>query len=329
MNENSIPRMVNAIGILFLVLFGTLVLFDTLPVKLLQPDWIFNLAVILGNYVSIPLVGITLIHLGGFLDPDGLARTQLRAARLSAILALIFLLIQPMLAFAVWRNFQTLSSFNKEQVALINKKSIEITQAIQTSESFDELRMRMLSLQGPQIPEQARNVSLPTLKKQLVDLIKAARDSAPGRLTTPTSSAYVDFYKRLARTSIISLLSIIGFTILAWNPIRNQNVVLSYLASIGLFGITPKSILEQSASFLNERKIRQQQKGNANEIRRSAMLHQRQIRKAEAQMRRREMAEQKQADRARRERERLMELERKMDRKRELEEELERQRRGE
>ncbi|MFN9644369.1 MAG: hypothetical protein ACK6BG_04440 [Cyanobacteriota bacterium] len=328
MNQNSIPRMVNAIGILLLVLFGSLVLFDTLPVRLLQPDWIFNLSIVLGNYVSIPLVGITLVHLGGYLDPDDLGRVQLRVARLSAILALLFLLIQPMMAFAVWRNFQTLTSFNKEQVALINKKSVEITQAIQTSDSFDELRMRMLRLQGPQIPEQARYVSLPTLKKQLVDLIKAARDSAPGRLTTPTSSAYVDFYKRLARTTFINLLSMIGFTLLAWNPRRNQNVVFSYLASLGLFGITPKSIFERFVSFLNEREIRQQEKGNASEIRRSAMLHQRQIRKAESLMRRRELAEQRQAERARREREKILELERRMERKRDLQEEKERQRRG-
>jgi hypothetical protein len=326
-NQNSLPKLLNSLGMLLLALYGVLVLFDTLPIKLLQPDWIFNLAVVLGNYVSIPLVGMVLVQLAAYLSPDHLAKVQVRVARLSAILALIFLLLQPMLGFAVWRNFRTLSIFNKEQVELINRKSKEITQAINKAGSFSELQTKMIMLQGPVVPEQARSMDLPVLKKQLVDVIKAARDSAPGRLTTPTSAAYIDFYKRLARTSVVCLLALLGFGLLSWNQVSSQNILLSYLTSIGLFGITPNSIYTGFTSFYKNYQIKRTEDANVKSMRHSAAMHQRQIRKAEAELKRQQIADRKQAERSRMERERMLEVERKMERKRQLEEE--RQRRGE
>jgi hypothetical protein len=326
-NQNSLPKLLHSLGIILLALYGVLVLFDSLPIKLLQPDWIFNLAVVLGNYVTIPLVGMALVQLAAYLSPDYFAKSQVRIARFSAVLALIFLLIQPMLGFAVWRNIRTLALFNKEQVALINRKSKEITQAINNATSFSELQTKMIMLQGPVVPEQARGMDIAVLKKQLVDVIKAARDSAPARLTTPTSAAYIDFYKRLARTSIICLLALLGFTLLSWNQVTSKNIVLSYLASIGVFGITPNSLYTGFTSFWNNYQIKRVEKANMSSMRKSAAQHQRQIRKAESEHRRQQIAERKQAERSRMEREKMLEIERKMERKRQLEEE--RQRRGE
>ena len=310
---------------MLLLFFGAVVLFDVLPPKLLQPDWILNFAVTLSNTLSIPIVGIILINLANYVAPKEHVKLQLRVARLAALLALLFLLIQPMLAFAVWKNARDLTSYNKEQINSIQVKGTQLTEAISKSATFEELRDRMARLQGPQIPDQARAIALPALKKQLLQAVRAAQAAFPTRLNTPTSEGYKEIYKRIARTSVLSLIGSIGFGLLAWNPITDKNILLLYLQSIGLFGITPASLYKSCSTFLANYQMKHKQDTKIKDNRKSALHHQRQIRKAESQQmreqRRRQIADQKQAEKMRRERERLQDLERKMERKQELERE--------
>lgn len=316
-------------GLVLLLFFGAVVLFDVLPPKLLQPDWILNFAATLSNTLSIPIVGIILINLANYISPKEHVKLQLRVARLAALLALLFVLIQPMLAFAVWKNARDLTSYNKEQINNIQVKGTQLTEAIRNSATFEQLRDSMARLQGPQIPEQARSIALPALKRQLLQSVRAAQASFPTRLNTPTSEGYREVYKRIARTSVLSLLGSIGFGLLAWNPITEKNILLTYLQSIGLFGITPASLYKSCSAFLANYQMKRRQDTKIKDNRKSALHHQRQIRKAESQQmreqQRRQSADQKQAEKMRRERERLEELERKMERKQELERERDRQ----
>lgn len=310
------------------MLFGVVVLFDVLPPKILQPDWILTFANTFSNTLSIPFVGIVLINLAGYVAPQENGKLQLRVARFSALLALLFLLIQPMLGFAIWKNIRDLGAYNKEQIQLIQAKGAQLNSAIQKASTFEELQTSMARLQGPAIPDQARSIPLPTLKKQLVDSVRNAQASFPGRLNTPTSQSYRDIYKRIARTSAMSLLGMIGFGLLAWNPNTDRNILLVYLQSIGLFGITPESLYKSARNLLENYQIKRRQEGKIKDNRKSALHHQRQIRKAETQqireMKRRQLSEQKQAEKMRLERERILELERKMERKQELERERDR-----
>ncbi len=317
-------------GLLLLVLSGTVLLFDASPPKILQPDWILNFSVTLSNIASIPLVGIILVNIATYLAPQIHGKLQLRVARLSALLALLFLLVQPLLVFAVWKNIRDLTAFNKEQVTIIQAKGAEITRGIQNSATFEDLQSSMARLQGPPIPEQARAIPLPSLKKQLLESVRAAQAAFPSRLNTPTSQGYRDIYKRVVRTSVVCMLGTIGFGVLAWNAITNKNILLLYFQSIGLFGITPVSIYKSVSSFLADYQNKRKQEAKVKDNRRSALHHQRQIRKAESKQlrehRKRQLAEQKHAEKMRLERERLEELERKLERKQQLEQERERNR---
>jgi hypothetical protein len=325
LNPNSFSRVLARSGLVLIALFGAIVLFDVLPPKLLQPDWILNFAVTLSNTLSIPIVGILLVNLANYVAPKEHIKLQLRIARLAALLALLFLFVQPMLAFAVWKNARDLTSYNKEQISSIQAKGAQLTQAIQNSTTFEQLQAGMTRLQGPPIPDQARGIALPVLKKQLLDSIRAAQKAFPSRLNTPTSEGYREIYKRIARTSVLSLLGTIGFGLLAWDPITDKNILFLYLQSLGLFGITPASIYKSCSTFLANYQLKRKHEAKIKDNRKSALHHQRQIRKAESQQmraqKRKQLADQKQAEKMRRERERLLELERKMERKQELERE--------
>jgi hypothetical protein len=325
LTPSSLSRLLARIGLILLVIFGVIVVFDVSPPKLLQPDWILNFAVTLSNTVSIPMVGIVFVTLSNHFSPQLNGKLALRVGRFSALLALLFLLIQPMLAFAVWKNFRDLAIYNKEQINLIRDRGGQLIQAIRNATTFEELQLNMTKLQGPAIPDPARALGLPELKKQLLQSVKAAQDAYGARLATPTSESYKEIYKKIARTSVISLLSSLGFALLAWNPMTEKNIVLLYLQSIGLFGITPASIYKSFQTFLENYNNRRKQDAKMKENKQSSIVHQRQIRKAEMQQirdqKRRQASAQKQAEKARRERERLLELERKLERKQQLERE--------
>ncbi len=328
LNSTTFSRLLARSGVILIILFAGVVLFDVFPPKLLQPDWLLNFGVTLSNTLSIPLVGIVLVHIASFIDLQACNKLTLRVARFSALLALLFLLVQPMLAFALWKNFRDLNVYNREQMNIIATKGQDLTQAIQNSVTFEELQTKMSRLQGPNIPDQARSLPLPELKKQLLFSIKSAQEAFSSRLATPTSEAYKEIYKRLARTSFLTLIGSVGFALLARNPTTEKNILLLYLKSIGLFGITPSTVSHSIKSFLENQKERQLRQGVVKDQRKSALNYQRQLRKAESQQlreqKRRQDEEKKHTEKRRQEREKLLELERKMARKQELEEERER-----
>jgi hypothetical protein len=324
LNSTSFSRLLARSGLVLLILFGVVVAFDTSPPKLLQPDWLLNFGVTLSNTVSIPLVAIVLVHIASFIDLEACNKLYVRVARLSALLALLFLFVQPLLAFALWKNFRDLKIYNKEQSNVIQEKGIELTRAIERSMTFQDLQINMARLQGPSIPDQARAVPLAELKKQLLYSIQTAQKSFASRLPSPTSNAYKEIYKRLARTSLISVLGTIGFTLLARNPNTEKNIILLYLKSVGLFGLTPASIYKSYRTFLENQSEMKEMKASMMEKKKSSLNYQRQLRKAEAQQQREQKRrmdeERKMAEKRRREREQLLELERKRARQQELEE---------
>lgn len=330
MNQNHLSRLLANLALVLLAIYTAAVLFDVLPPKLLQPDWILNATFAATSFVTVPLLAVAFVHLAGYMSPGTLPKLQLRIARLSALLALLFLLFQPMLVYAIWRNAADLAAYNKEQIIQGQAKGNELIKAIETAASFRELQVSMAKLQGPQIPDQASSIPFPALRKQLLEAIKSAQSAIPTNLKKPTSPEYLQVYRRIARTSVISLMASFGFALMAWNPVSESNILIVYLKSVGLFGITPVSLYKGFTGLLINYQNRWKQEGKIKQNRKSALQHQRQIRKAETrqirEMKRRQIADQKHAERMRLERERVLELERKLERKQELERERERNR---
>jgi hypothetical protein len=281
----SLSRLFARSGILLLVLYTAVVAFDVLPPKLLQPDWLLNFAATLSNYVSIPLVGLALIHLAAYLRAPALGQFQLRFSRLAALLALLFLLIQPMLVFAVIKNRADLIENNSKQIKFIKAKGAQLRKSIKESVTFEELQVGMAKLQGPAIPEQARFMPLPELKKQLMASVNDAETIFPTRLLQPDSEAYKQVYKGLARTSVVGFLGFIGFSLMAWNPVTDKNMIFSYFGSIGFFGFKPANLKQRLLTYLEERKARADMKA----AKKVALQHEQRMAKQQAQ----QMREQK------------------------------------
>jgi hypothetical protein len=277
LNQNHLSRLLANLALVLLAIYTAAVLFDVLPPKLLQPDWILNATFAATSFVTVPLLAVAFVHLAGYMSPGTLPKLQLRIARLSALLALLFLLFQPMLVYAIWRNAADLAAYNKEQIIQGQAKGNELIKAIETAASFRELQVSMAKLQGPQIPDQASSIPFPALRKQLLEAIKSAQSAIPTNLKKPTSPEYLQVYRRIARTSVISLMASFGFALMAWNPVSESNILIVYLKSVGLFGITPVSLYKGFTGLLINYQNRWKQEGKIKQNRKSALQHQRQI----------------------------------------------------
>jgi hypothetical protein len=198
------------------------------------------------------------------------------------LMALLFLLAQPLLAFAVWKNAVDVTRSNRDQIAAINAKAKQLSKAVQSANSFEELQASMTRLQGPPIPEQTRSMGLPQLKKEALNLINTMARAFPSRLQQPGSPAYLDVYKRVARASVVAFFAMIGFAIVAYNPIADKNIIFSYLGSIGVFGFKPANLRRSIMAYLEQRKAMVDVKA----AKKLALQHEQRMLKQEAQQQR-------------------------------------------
>ena len=299
--ESQIGQLLSRTGHLLLILFAALVAFDSVPVRLLQPDWILAFSATTSNTVAIPLLGLGLVQLAGHLAPTTQLKTQRRAALLAGLLALVFLLIQPLLIVASYKAGVNLSISNRRQAAAIEERGNTLVDAVKTATTFGQVQSRMAALQGPPILDESSTIPLPTLKQELLKSINSSQAILIARSKESTSQVLPQIYRQVARSAILCLIGSLGFSLLAWDPVRNRNLVFSYLGSIGIGGLTPASL----AKRLGEATI-----GLRNSLRRTANenLKRRNARKLE-QERKRQQENQKR-DAKRREQERRKRLER-------------------
>lgn len=247
MPDSHVGQLLSRLGQLLVVLFAVSVVFDTYPVRLLQPDWILAFTATASNFVTIPLLGLGLVHLAGHIAPTTQLKPQRRAARLATLLALLFLLIQPLLAVATYKSGVNLSINNRQQAAAIKARGDSLVNAVNTATTFGQVQSRMAALQGPPILDESSSVPLPILKKEILKSVSSSQAILLDRLQQAQSAALPQIYKQIARSSLLALIGTLGFALLSWDPLRKKNLVLTYLGSIGIGGLTPASIAKRLA----------------------------------------------------------------------------------
>ena len=283
MEAKQLAKILSRLGLVFLALFAVLVAVDSLPLKLLEPDWMLNTAATLVNLVTIPLVGVVLIHLSAYFSASTHLDLQRRVARLAALLSLLFFLILPMLGLAVVSNARNLEASNKRTLQAVFKKGSDLRQAVQSASSFSELKIQMQRLNGPQIGADAQSIPLPELKKQLLQILGRAEAAVPVQMIKANSPTLLPVYKRVVRTGLLSLVGAIGFGLLAWDPVKQQNILLDYLKSFKLFGASPGSLRGSMVKTLNDYREQRKMFADVAGVRDSSVRREREIRKLKAQ----------------------------------------------
>jgi hypothetical protein len=120
---------------------------------------------------------------------------------------------------------------------------------------------------------------LPELKKQLITSIHEAEAIFPTRLLQPDSEAYKQVYKGLARTSVLGFLGFIGFSLMAWNPVTDKNMIFSSFGSIRFAGFKAANLKRNVLIYLEERKA----KASVKSAKKAALQHEQRMARRQAQ----------------------------------------------
>jgi hypothetical protein len=201
-------RLILAASYALIAFFVLVNCFDGFPVRLLDPAWIIATASSLSNSVSIPIAGVGLAHVAAALAPLNTTIEQRRRliSRLSALAALGFLLMLPLLGFATWRGIYNVSS------------------------SPQDLQKKMVGLKGPQISDRDLERPLAELKQRQKQIIELTLQNSINQIPRPTSENFIPLYRQALRSALLSLVGSIAFAALAWNPIKEQSLLSSLFA---------------------------------------------------------------------------------------------------
>lgn len=231
-DPNRLAQILMRLARALFAIFAICVVVDSLPIRLIAPEWHFIFAGTLVNFVTIPLVAHALVHLAYYLAPTPRIEKYLtqvgRAAQLAAV---GFLLLVPLLAFSSFENANQILEANARQRQFTQRSVAMISKAIQDSSSARDLQLRMVALRGPRIDNDALQIPLPVLKKQVQDAVIQGAARIESQLRNPLSPEYLPLYKQYLRTALLAIASAFGFATLAWWPSK-----VSVTLSGSLFG---------------------------------------------------------------------------------------------
>jgi hypothetical protein len=210
---SSSARGLSLSGLVLFGLYGSIVLGSLFPMQLMLPAWQLKVGATLINASPFPLIGLGLMHLAADLNPDDKLLTNRHnfVARLAVAVSLGFLLLVPLMSVAaVMQQRQRVAS----QVTLTRRAESNLqalTQVVSSSQSTDELRDRLIALNGPVIDEANAVKPLATLKAEVNDLLqKAAAQVARKSQQLPTIKPW-SLLPELLRNAFACLVLAIGF----------------------------------------------------------------------------------------------------------------------
>ena len=234
MDSNKLASLLLNLAYALFAVFLVIIVVEAVPLRVFDPDWILTLSATLVNAVTIPLVGLGLVHLAVHIASE--SRFQLiqrRLSRLASWAAVGFFLLLPLLALLVFLNGQKIERSNAVQKDQIEQKAKQIRKAVVGAQTPKELQSAMVALQGPRIDSADLNQPLPQIKQQILAVIDQARSSFLAQQKGPYAKESLPVLKQVLRIALLSLVSGFGFAALAWNPKTNKSLLTTWLEVLG------------------------------------------------------------------------------------------------
>ncbi|MEI6029984.1 MAG: HpsJ family protein [Synechococcaceae cyanobacterium ELA739] len=237
MNSDKLASSLLNLAYALFAVFLVVIVVDSFPIRLLDPDWILTVSATLVNVVTIPLVGLGLVHLAVHIASE--SRYQLiqrRLSRLASWAAVGFFLILPLLALLTFLNGLKIEKTNALQKDQIELKAKQIRKAVVDAQTPKELQSAMVALQGPRIESADFNQPLPQIKQQILAVVNQAKASFLLQQKGPYDKQYLPVFKQVLRIALLSLVSGFGFAALAWNPKTDRTLLGAWIEAFGALG---------------------------------------------------------------------------------------------
>jgi hypothetical protein len=217
-SRTGFARQLNRAGHGMLALFMVTLIIAALPPRLLAPAWQIQLSGTLVNNGTIALLGLILIALASYLNPDQAAIKQRLGLlrRLATIAVAGYLLLIPLQGLAVWRGIRESSQRLAAQRTGLEKRLDVIAKVVNESQSVAEIQERLRRLPGaPQIPADQLAEPLPQLRERFAAGLERSRAQLRATDSKPKADAVQRVLKESLRIALSSLALAFAFGAIA------------------------------------------------------------------------------------------------------------------
>lgn len=183
------------------------------PLQLLQPIWLVNFISALLDAAPLALIGLLLIHLAAFFEPDieSLQNRRDFIARLATWVTIGYLLLIPFQAISSFQGFELVRQSQLSRMKVAEQESAALSRAIREAMTAKELEDRIAELQGPGLKLERSASSLPELKQTLLRRLETSKQGAIKQLSSPLNPSYWAIAQRSLRVVILSFFYALAF----------------------------------------------------------------------------------------------------------------------
>ena len=213
-------RSLGVVALVLFVLFAAVLAGALLPFQPLDPLWQLRVSAALVNAALFPLMGLVLLRLVTFLDPEDplLARRHRICSRLAVAAALGFLLMVPLHINAGLRQNRTISTSQAARIRGAEGKLNQLREAVASAASNDELNQQLQALQGPVLGPADLAQPLPLLRAQVRAVLEQAEQQIERERQQAAPASPWLLLPDLLRNVVAFLALAIGFAALAQRP---------------------------------------------------------------------------------------------------------------
>jgi hypothetical protein len=213
-------RSLGVVALVLFVLFAAVLAGALWPLQPLDPLWQLRVSAALVNAALFPLLGLALLQLATFLDPEDplLARRHRICSRLAVAAALGFLLMVPLHINAGLRQNRTLTTAQAARIRGAERKLGSLRQAVASAASNTELNQQLQTLQGPVLGPADLAQPLPLLKAQVRAVLQQAEQQIVRERQQAAPTSPWRLLPDLLRNAVAFLALAVGFAALAQRP---------------------------------------------------------------------------------------------------------------
>ena len=233
-----------AVAITLLLVFLAALLAQLLPLRLLDSAWQLRFCGLLAENGVLPLMGLGLLFLASYLDPDNaiIRSWRERASWLAIWASLGFFLLAPLQLFALAQASSRLDLRQQQQRHSAEERLAAIETSISTASSSTELQQRLQALQAPPLPEAEQSLPLAQLRPLLRQRLAQAKPLVQRSLARGDQIPLPARLLQALRGVVSNLAYGFAFAACAFGSNQERSLLQTLLAAIsGLFDRTPQA----------------------------------------------------------------------------------------
>lgn len=230
--RQTLTDVLSLIALALFVTYGVMLLNAILPLAVGQPAWLTSLINALLDGAPLALVGLGLVHLLAYLEPDRL-RLQARrraVARWATGAVIGFLLLVPLQAVSAMQGYGLVTLSQSSAMAVANDRAEEFQRAIGAATSVQDLQQRIAALQGPGLRLNEGPQSLPDLKRTLNERLQESLRNTRTVIHSPWRPELWAIVQRTLRVLLLALMYALAFAAGSQRRGREETLLRELLA---------------------------------------------------------------------------------------------------